>query len=183
MLQALHRLRERRDFASVYAQGKSYHSTLLRVTVLTREQMTTRFGVVISNKTAKSAVLRNRKKRQVRAALAPLLPKVHGGFDVVIGLKTPSCTASFEAISSDIVLLLQKARVLWSALWLDVFACTSAHSLQIMAGFEPFLFSDAGIIQAVPYMGFKQLSAMESCAAASKPFFVSYAVTPFPKEA
>lgn len=112
MLHTQNRLRARRDFASVYSKGKAYHTPLLRVNVLSHPEMATRFGVVISNSVAKSAVVRNRKKRQVRAILQTLLPRVQPGHDVIIAFKVPGSTASYAALASDLALLLQKSHVL-----------------------------------------------------------------------
>ncbi len=112
MLPAPHRLRQFRDFQRVYRDGKSTTSTLVRVCVASNTVDHTRFGVVIPNKLIKKATQRNRKKRQVRAALQALLPHVQPGLDVVVSAQAGLVGAEYADILADLRNTLTKARVL-----------------------------------------------------------------------
>jgi ribonuclease P protein component len=87
MLPKQHRLRSRQDFTTVYQKGirlnrfaiglRAYHHSV-------QPQPPLRVGISISTKVSKRAVVRNRIKRQLRAALRQLLPKLERGWDLVI---------------------------------------------------------------------------------------------------
>lgn len=111
MLPAMHRLRQFRDFQRVYKTGQAEHGRIMRMTYTTNNHAATRFGIVIPNKLIKKATERNKKKRQIRAALQTLLPRVVPGYDVVVSAKLDIVDASFEEIASELASLLQKARI------------------------------------------------------------------------
>ena len=46
------------------------------------------FGISISRKVSKKAVIRNRIKRQIKAGLQALLPRAHPGWYVVISVRS-----------------------------------------------------------------------------------------------
>ncbi|MEL6326489.1 MAG: ribonuclease P protein component [Cyanobacteria bacterium J06626_23] len=56
----------------------------------------TRFGISISRKVSKKAVVRNHIKRQIRAALLALMPQVRGGRWVVITVRSTAVTCEYD---------------------------------------------------------------------------------------
>ena len=91
------RLKHRWDFNAVYRYGKRLSTQHLYVRALgssatsaDRLESTpgklspTLIGISISQKVSKRAVIRNRIKRHIRAALRPLLPRMRKGWRVVI---------------------------------------------------------------------------------------------------
>ena len=69
------RLKHWEDFQSVYQQGKRYRESHLMLRVLRDSSLlVSRFGIAVSQKVSKKAVVRNRIKRQIRAAIQVLLP-------------------------------------------------------------------------------------------------------------
>jgi ribonuclease P protein component len=54
-----------------------------------------RFGITISQKVSKRAVVRNRLKRQVRAALQVLMPQLKSGLWVVIILRAAAVQCDY----------------------------------------------------------------------------------------
>jgi ribonuclease P protein component len=84
MLRRAHRLRRTRDIERVRAIGRSAGTKPLHVRFAPTGRSVSRATVVVSNRTAKSAVVRNRAKRQVRAALTPLLSSIHPAHDLLI---------------------------------------------------------------------------------------------------
>ncbi len=102
MLPAAHRLRKSSDFQKVYKGGKTLKTALFRIKTVKNGQAETRVGVVVPNKVLKSAVARNRKKRQIRTALKELIPNLIPGYDIV-ALAGPEITeADYAAILKDL---------------------------------------------------------------------------------
>jgi ribonuclease P protein component len=102
------RLKSRKDFQAVFREGIRRHGSYLTLRALkplcstkpsldTATQSTqptglthlasTRIGVSISTKVSKRAVVRNRIKRQITAALHNLLPKLSPGWRLVVIVK------------------------------------------------------------------------------------------------
>ncbi len=96
------RLKSRKDFQAVFREGIRRHSDHFTLRALRpsgskkpsldtatsdKPLPSTRFGVSISTKVSKRAVIRNRIKRQITAALHGLLPKLSPGWRVVIVVK------------------------------------------------------------------------------------------------
>jgi ribonuclease P protein component len=89
-----HRLRRRQDFQKVYQYGKRHqqqHLTLKSLqylpSITTENLPATRFGISVSKTVSKKAVTRNLLKRQVKAALRQLLPRITSGWSVVVGVR------------------------------------------------------------------------------------------------
>ncbi|MFN5514508.1 MAG: ribonuclease P protein component [Cyanobacteriota bacterium] len=79
------RLKRWQDFQRVYQQGKRYRGDCLLMRVLKEPALAqSRFGISVSQKVSKRAVDRNRLKRRVRGAILRLLPRLGGGFQVII---------------------------------------------------------------------------------------------------
>ncbi|MEH1777888.1 MAG: ribonuclease P protein component [Nostoc sp.] len=103
------RLKSRKDFQAVFREGIRRHGSYLTLRALkplcstkpsldTVNQTTqatdesahlasTRIGISISTKVSKRAVVRNRIKRQITAALHNLLPKLSPGWRLVVIVK------------------------------------------------------------------------------------------------
>ncbi|WP_066424769.1 ribonuclease P protein component [Anabaena sp. 4-3] len=103
-----HRLKSRQDFQAVFREGirrYSFHFTLRALkpspsTAFSEDTATkispagevqplpcTKMGISISTKVSKKAVVRNRIKRQIAAALHQLLPKIAPGWKLVVIVK------------------------------------------------------------------------------------------------
>lgn len=102
MLPAQHRLTERGEFtAAVRGPGARRQGSRLLVVHArhtdTRSALPPRVGVVVS-KAVGNAVVRNRVKRRLRAQVAPLLPAVPSGTDLVLRANPACATASSAQI-------------------------------------------------------------------------------------
>jgi ribonuclease P protein component len=112
-LHKAHRLKSRKDFQAVFREGirrHSYHFTLraLRPLPLVKPSLDappearqggnlpsnplsplppTQIGISISTKVSKRAVIRNRIKRQISAAMHQLLPRISPGWRLVVVVK------------------------------------------------------------------------------------------------
>ncbi|MBF2066658.1 MAG: ribonuclease P protein component [Calothrix sp. C42_A2020_038] len=111
-LPSLHRLKSRQDFQTVFREGISRHGSYLTLRALRpspskeinlsacvdtatkqvnsgekSEHLPTRIGISVSTKVSKRAVVRNRIKRKIAAALHQLLPQLSPGWRLVIVVK------------------------------------------------------------------------------------------------
>ncbi|MGA7936836.1 MAG: ribonuclease P protein component [Kovacikia sp.] len=125
------RLRRRKDFSAVYQRGirrKSKHLTLFVLKqkqvqhpgsreagvppVTFPEQMPARIGISISQKVSKRAVIRNRIKRQIRAALRQLLPGISCNRSLVIVVQPQAVQCDYLQFLRELEQLLIDAEVL-----------------------------------------------------------------------
>lgn len=126
MLPKHHRLRRSRDFSQVYRQGRKAASAhlLLRVYSLTPTAnakslasgdpalpIGPRIGIVVSLKVHKRAVVRNRLKRRVRAALHTLLPRLRPAQWIVISLKPEAAECEYGEFLRELEQLFTKLEV------------------------------------------------------------------------
>lgn len=113
MLPAKHRLTKRKDFDALFKRGKVVFGQTLQIRIMRQEtQKDTRLAVVVSAKTEKSAVRRNRAKRQAREVIRQLLPQLHPGFDAAITLKAPFLKMDFDKKQQALTAALTKAKLI-----------------------------------------------------------------------
>ena len=113
-----HRLRRRQDFQKVYQHGKRHqqvHLTLRSLQHLpstTESLPATRFGISVAKTVSKKAVIRNLLKRQLKAALRQLLPRISGGWSVVIGVRPSAQGCEYVEILRELEQLLASAGII-----------------------------------------------------------------------
>ena len=118
------RLKSRKDFQAVFREGIRRHSSHFTLRALRprsskkpsldtatskKPLSSTQFGVSISTKVSKRAVIRNRIKRQITAALHHLLPKLSPGWRVVIVVKPTA--AESQCVSQEFLQELEQLLV------------------------------------------------------------------------
>ncbi|MFC7490580.1 MULTISPECIES: ribonuclease P protein component [unclassified Knoellia] len=113
MLPAPHRLRKRSDFASaIRAPGATRAGSRILVVHAnvtgSRAGLPPRVGFVVS-KAVGNAVVRNRTKRRLRAAMAGELAGIPAGVDIVVRAQPASAKATFTDLSATLKPLLHKA--------------------------------------------------------------------------
>ncbi|MEM9539492.1 MAG: ribonuclease P protein component [Cyanobacteria bacterium P01_E01_bin.42] len=131
------RLKHWRDFQEVYRRGRRYSGTHLTLRTLPEVPNTnpeivaagaiaetekenaaglcllpTRIGISIGKKVSKKAVIRNRIKRQIRAALRELLPQISAGWKIAIAVKSSATECEYEHFLRELEELLTRAEVL-----------------------------------------------------------------------
>jgi ribonuclease P protein component len=106
MLDKKHRLPARVSFKN----AESFSSGLLVIKTKNNKTGFPRFGIVISKKTEKKAVERNRVKRQIRKSVEELIPKINSGKDFLIIVKRGLAQKSTGEILSLLKGLLKKEK-------------------------------------------------------------------------
>ncbi|MGF1604623.1 MAG: ribonuclease P protein component [Thermosynechococcaceae cyanobacterium] len=117
MLSKRHRLRKTQDFLTVYQQGRRRDSADLSLRVYQRppiegQTLPTRIGISISQKVSKRAVVRNRVKRQLKAACHQILPHMTSGIDIVLVVRSTAPQCSYQQFLQQLKQLFTKAEIL-----------------------------------------------------------------------
>ncbi|MGB3135532.1 MAG: ribonuclease P protein component [Nodosilinea sp.] len=122
MLPKHNRLRRSRQFSKVYRLGRKAVSAhlIVRVWTLTTSRRDPQpdqalgpcIGIVVSQKVHKRAVVRNRIKRQVRAALRTLLTQLSPSLWIVINLRPEATQCEYGEYLRELEQLFNKLEVL-----------------------------------------------------------------------
>lgn len=104
----MERLKNPQEFSLVYGQGSPRFGRFLVVSVLPTDRKVSRVGFAVSKKVG-NAVTRNKIKRRLRAIMLKLGPQVTPGFDLIIGAKKMSSSASFSELEQDLARILKGA--------------------------------------------------------------------------
>lgn len=117
-LASQYRLRQRKDFSTVYRHGLRCQGKVLTLRALHHDATSekgsqpSRLGVSISHKVSKRAVNRNRIKRQIKAAFRYLLPDVARGWWLVIVVNPSALQCDYEQFLRELEELLIHAEVI-----------------------------------------------------------------------
>ncbi len=114
-----HRLRDRKDYRAVYEQGirrYSPHLTLIALPPKENKDIAlipaTTFGISISKKVSKKAVVRNRIKRQIKGVIRSYLQSVDPGWKVVIVVKPKAIECKYEHFLRELEELLKQTKII-----------------------------------------------------------------------
>ena len=84
MLKRVNRISRNKDFDRVFKTGQSFYSKVFGIKASLNNVESIRFGILISTKVSKKAVIRNLYKRQLRTIFKNELPLLKSGHDVVL---------------------------------------------------------------------------------------------------
>jgi ribonuclease P protein component len=103
------RLKKAREFQGVFARGKGFREGSLLLKVKTETEGAPKFGIVISKKAAKQAVVRNRIRRVIKEALREDIGRVQNGVQAAIIVLPGFEDKGLAAVQKNIRSLLKKA--------------------------------------------------------------------------
>ncbi len=98
----------REQFVTVFRQGRAYAGSVVVVRVLPNGLQYSRLGMVVSKKVG-GAVVRNRAKRRIRAAVD--IRALPPGWDVVVIARTSINSAEYRELERELRQLLVRAGV------------------------------------------------------------------------
>jgi ribonuclease P protein component len=112
-LPKVYRLKRRQDFSKVYQSGFRRKAAHFHLVVLkNRQGNESQFGISISKKVSKRAVVRNLIKRRIKAALRTLLPRLQPGWWLIVVVRSEATECDYWQILQELEYLLVKAEVL-----------------------------------------------------------------------
>ncbi|MEO0406646.1 MAG: ribonuclease P protein component [Cyanobacteria bacterium P01_A01_bin.135] len=124
-LASRYRLKRRQDFGQLYRRGKRISAKYFTVRVLAvdhlqgspnkdcpKEDWPSKVGVAVSLKVSKRAVVRNRIRRQVKAAMRQLTPRLTDGWLILITARAPAVECDYWQFLRELEELLTRAKVI-----------------------------------------------------------------------
>lgn len=115
MLKKINRITKDKEFDRIFKGGKSAYSNILGLKALKTEEENSRFGILISTKVSKKAVIRNRLKRQIREILKQYFTQIAPGYDCVIVTLPQIKEADFKQIEDALIFCLKRLRLIQNA--------------------------------------------------------------------
>jgi ribonuclease P protein component len=103
------RLRRSADFAAVYRSGRSASSELLALRSLKTARPVSRVGFAVGRRLG-TAVVRNRVKRRLRAAMTSLA--LAPGWDIVVTARPAAATKGYHELEAALAGLLRRQQLL-----------------------------------------------------------------------
>lgn len=110
MLEKGLRLTKNKEFDSVFKEGKSVYGRLLGIKAKKNNLEYNRYGLLISTKVSKLAVIRNKYKRRIKAITAQENKNIKQGFDLVIIVFPLILNKNYSEIHSEIKNTLTKLK-------------------------------------------------------------------------
>lgn len=103
------RLRRKRDFDAVFRHGKTVAGSFLFTKTIISPLPQSRFGIVISSRVAKTAVLRNRIRRLLGESIRNHLPNRVAYDTVIVVTRT---APELVLLQNDLLATLKKTKIL-----------------------------------------------------------------------
>ncbi|MEA3449834.1 MAG: ribonuclease P protein component [Patescibacteria group bacterium] len=106
-----YRLSNKKDFDRVWQSRQSAYLKLLGVKITGNNEENNRFGVIVSTKISKKAVIRNKIKRRIRAVIKKELEKLKIGYDIVIFSQKAIVDSSYKEIETELTQIFNKLKL------------------------------------------------------------------------
>ncbi len=110
MLKKQNRLKKRKDFDLVFKNKVFLRSSFFVLGARKNNLESNRFGVIISKKTVKKAVLRNKIKRKIRAIVYQNEFTISPTYDIAIILNKKIINKSFNKIEKELIIAFKKVK-------------------------------------------------------------------------
>lgn len=112
-IKMIDRLKRRSDFLRAQGSGRKWVSQTIVLQIVENGLDIARYGLTVSKKTDKSAVIRNRIRRRLRAAALDVLPlHARPGLDYVLVGRPLGATKDYAEVLKDLNWCLKRMEVL-----------------------------------------------------------------------
>ena len=111
MLSREQRITKKKDFDFIFSKGRSRYANFLGVKLVQNSLTFNRFGIIVSNKVSKSAVVRNLLRRRLYAQLFTLLPELKIGYDILVVVQPRAVNITSDIIRSELMFLFKGLRL------------------------------------------------------------------------
>jgi len=111
MLKKTYRLKRQKEFKALFQKKQLVKEGFLILKMAPNNKKESRFGVVVSQKVSKKAVVRNKIKRQIRAIIFRNLQKIKKGYDLVFIVLPGFEKNNFYEMATVINKMLTKAKL------------------------------------------------------------------------
>ena len=111
MLPKIYRLTKNKDFVQIVEKGQYAFAYEIGIKWIKNNLPHSRFGIAVSLKIDKRAVVRNRIKRIIRSVLSNNINKIATGFDFLILVKPDIKKMNYEQIQKKLLYLLNKRNI------------------------------------------------------------------------
>jgi len=112
MLKAQYRLTKTKDIERVLKRGRGTGSAKISVKLAKNKLKHSRFAFVVGIKVAKSAVKRNRIRRQMREAVRLHLDDIKQGYDVMVMARPKAVELDYQELEKEILRIFKKLKLL-----------------------------------------------------------------------
>lgn len=112
MLPLKNRLKKREDFAEVFSKGAYAGYDGLSIKYARNSLDTSRIGFPVGKNYSKKAVVRNRTRRVLRAAIGEYLADIKPGFDIIVMIKPAYQNIELAKTTTELKKVFQKANLL-----------------------------------------------------------------------
>lgn len=103
-------LNKKKEFDQIFKTGRSFYCPILGLKVLKNNLNYNRYGIIIGLKVSKSAVTRNKIKRQIREIIRREFPQTESFYDIVIIVIKEIVDKDFLDIRSELLSLVKKIK-------------------------------------------------------------------------
>lgn len=111
MLAKQYRLTKNKDFEKVTKEGQAIFSREIGLKWIKNNLSVSRFGIIVSLKIDKKAVVRNKIKRRIRAIIFQNLKTIKSGYDIIIITKPEIKNLNYWQLKNKIEQLLKRVNL------------------------------------------------------------------------
>ncbi|MFH1030642.1 MAG: ribonuclease P protein component [bacterium] len=112
MLRKNYRLTKNKEFENIFKNGKSFYTKILGIKYIENTLNIPRFGILVSTKISKKAVIRNKIKRRLREILRLHENLIKPGYDIVVLTRAPVTECDYGEIEKNMEYAIRKAGLL-----------------------------------------------------------------------
>ncbi len=112
MLAKENRLFKDSDFKNVFKEGLYHRNSFFVLKYLKTDNPISKFGIIVSSRVSKKAVVRNKLKRQIREILREFLIQIRGGYNIIIIAQSRALDLDFDSLRYQLVFLFKKSHLL-----------------------------------------------------------------------